>query len=673
MLRQSLYATALTLAAGVVIVTGWVYGQPPAAPVPLVTVSIPPAPANPPLSAAAPPAVPGRTIIATSSDMTPVENPPVVPVPPAPAAGPPAPLAARVLAESLPEVPRAPQSGDRKTPDDGLPLASDVGGKRSGIMQAAAPANLPDVAQPAVYRPEGTQAGTSVRPAVFQPPDAVPPPPFRPGDTPSGSSPPGREPAAGAPAPATTGTATAHGAAVALETTMPAETALGKPLVCEIIVRNTGAATATGVHVEAPVPAGTRMILAQPQAEEKNDHLAWSLGDLEMGAERRIRVELQAREDGEVVLSPTAAFGAGTAARARVVRPPFAVQVTGPESVVVGSEVLFKIQVSNRQANPITSIIVRDQLPPGLKHPQGSTIAADLGTLEPNQTRTIELRATAVQTGRLVNPVTAKGDGGVQAGAQAVVVVTEPKVSLRVGGPKQTPANRELDFQLDVTNPGSAPVTGVRLTQTVPEGLEFVSASTGGACNAAGRAIEWTLGTLAAGQTQGVTFKLRARQAGDWAMPAKLAAEGITETTADHKLHVEGAPELTLEVRALENPVGVGAETTYEMHVVNQGSAPSSGVKLVVAVPDALEPVRPDGPTTGVVTHQQVVFEPLAQLAPHTEALYKLRVRGRQAGEGRFRVELTGAALKQPVVEEVGSRVGTAPAWNAPQADNSRR
>jgi hypothetical protein len=54
---------------------------------------------------------------------------------------------------------------------------------------------------------------------------------------------------------------------------------------------------------------------------------------------------------------------------------------------------------------------------------------------------------------------------------------------------------------------------------------------------------------------------------------------------------------------------------------------------------------------------EQVVFEPLPQLAPHADAVYRLRVRARQPGPGRVRVEVRADQLARPVVSEAGARV----------------
>ena len=57
------------------------------------------------------------------------------------------------------------------------------------------------------------------------------------------------------------------------------------------------------------------------------------------------------------------------------------------------------------------------------------------------------------------------------------------------------------------------------------------------------------------------------------------------------------------------------------------------------------------------VSGPQVTFDPLAKLAPKADAVYRVKVRGMQPGDYRFRVQMTCEQLRQPVMKEEASRV----------------
>jgi uncharacterized repeat protein (TIGR01451 family) len=444
----------------------------------------------------------------------------------------------------------------------------------------------------------------------------------------------------------------------------PARIALGQPLIHEIVVRNTGARIAAEVHVEEPLPAGIAVLRTDPPAQTRVNLLTWDLGALDAGSERRLKVELQPSDAKELNLRPRVSFLTNTGLRTQVARPQFALEMTAePGTTPRGGTITFKIRLSNQGETLIRNIKLTDKLPPGLRHP---AIAGDIvgiprfGDLKPGETRQLSLETTAATAGRFANELVAEADSGVEARARVDVVVTEPTLALRFEGPKQSPTQRELDFFLEVANPGPATATKIRLVQALPPSFEFVSASTGGAFNAVQHTLTWTLGDLAANQRQRVTFKIKAGAAGEWPLYTAVLAENIPESRIANVLHIEGAPSLTLDPLSREDRLAVGEETVCEMRVSNQGDAPCSGVRLTAVLPDTVTPLSAQqGPTAGQVQQQQVAFPPLAQLPPRSEAVYRIRVRARRPGHGTVRVELT-AQGERPVQSEMSIQVGAA-------------
>jgi uncharacterized repeat protein (TIGR01451 family) len=446
-------------------------------------------------------------------------------------------------------------------------------------------------------------------------------------------------------------------ALLALEVAGPDQAAVGQPLSCTITVRNLGTMVLASVRVEAPLPAGVRAVLTEPTADNQSDRLSWRLGNLEAGGVRQLKLELLPSAPGELHLRPTASFASAVGLRARIIRPVFGLTAAGPDGATTGARVVFPIQLANHGAAPLTRVVLRAQLSPGLQHPQGTLIQADVGTLAPGDSRTVHLEAVAAEVGRQVCEVSAEADGGLEAHSRAAVSVTRPAVTLRLDGPRQGKLGAELAFQVDLGNPGSGPAEDVRLTQVLPDGLEFVAASTGGAFDPARHVVTWTLGTLSPAQKQTVTLKLRGRLPGDWALPAAAQAAGQAEARATTAVHLEAVPALTLELSARDEAVPVGGESVYEVRVVNQGDTPASGVVLLAALPDGLRATQAEGPARWHAQGQQVAFEPLGQLGPRADAVYRIRVRGEHPGAGSFRARLSAAALPQPVLQERAARV----------------
>lgn len=453
---------------------------------------------------------------------------------------------------------------------------------------------------------------------------------------------------------------------LSVEVIVPEAVTPGQPAAYEILIRNPGSTPVAAVRVEQGLPAGDRVVLTEPRADAQADRVTWNLGGVEAGGERRLKLSVQLGENGELP-PPAVSFAPVATHQARIDRSPLVVSVTGPDTVRPGDKLRFQIRVANNGAAPVQNVQVRDQLPEGLHLPQGTFVEADVSTLQPGEAKTLPLEVTAAKAGRWVNEVTALADGGLKAQARVGVTVAEAALALRLIGPRQAEPG-DIDLTLEVANLGSTPATGVRLTQSVPDGLDAVAASTGGALDPVNRVVVWSLDTLGPGQKHLIGLRVRARAPGDWALAAQAVGDRLGEAKSDLALHVEATPALRLELAAHEEIVAVDTETTYEIHAANQGGASAANVRLTVSLPEGLTLAHAEGPTAARTSPQGVTFDPLPQLRPRADAVYRVRLRGQRPGDWRIRIGLGADGARGPLLEEVGVRVtnGPAPGGSAP-------
>jgi uncharacterized repeat protein (TIGR01451 family) len=566
-----------------------------------------------------PPAVQTHALDAGATPLPPIATSLAHPAPAPLAAPPPSPIV-RVAGEVAPF----------PIPDDGL-------GRLARPPAPPAPAPLP-AAEEQLVEPKPPPDPTPTQPAAS--------PLVQPGSSPSAESP--------------TPTMTPAGAqtvTLALEKVGPATVSIGKPFTYEIVVRNTGTSTAFQVRVEDQTPSNARLLGSEPQAEVQGSQLSWNLGSLDPAGERRIRVEVQPNGEGEIQSSARATCSTTATLRTQVTRPRLTLAKKGPDTALVGDSVAFDLIVSNTGSAPASNIMLRDKLPPGLQHPSGNYIEADLGTLGPGDNKHVTVKVTAVKAGRFVNEASVSAADVPEVTAQAAVVVSEAVLTLRKTGPQETNPEQELEYRLELTNTGSAPATGVTITDLLPEGLEFISASDGGTLDAAAHKVQWPMGTVANGQSRAVTVRARAVSPGDWSNKAVVRTERGQETTAELPVHVEGIPAITLEVVDLDDPIEVGAETTYEIRVVNQGSSSCVNLKIQAVVPDGMTVQGADGPAEHQIQGQQVTFDPLPKLAAKADTVYKVRVRGVKPGDWHFRAYVSSDHMQRPVYEDESTTV----------------
>jgi uncharacterized repeat protein (TIGR01451 family) len=437
----------------------------------------------------------------------------------------------------------------------------------------------------------------------------------------------------------------------------PATLNVGKPLRYEIVVRNTGSAPALGVQVEEQIPAAARFVGGEPRPMNRGGLLVWNLGSLDPGVERRIQIEVQPIGEGELDSRAVVTYSTTTNLHTRVTRPRLTLVKTGPQNVQVGQAAVFQLQISNTGTGPATGVILHDHLPEGLRHTNGPDVETDIGTLAAGESKTITLETTAVRAGRFVNQAVVTGDDGLQAIAQQPVLVTQPLLSLQKTGPRRLYLGRTADFKIEVGNPGSAPAQNVQVVDTLPAEFEFVEASDGGKFDSATRGVTWNLGALQAGQKQMISLKGLAKSAGDPVNQAVAHADGGLEAKAAAQVHLEGVPALLFEVVDLEDPIEVGAETTYEIRVVNQGTSATTNLQIVATVPNGMTTRDANGPTSHRIQGKQVIYDKLPSLAPKADALYRVKVVGDEPGDMRFKVQMTSDQLRSPVYEEESTRV----------------
>ena len=76
-------------------------------------------------------------------------------------------------------------------------------------------------------------------------------------------------------------------------------------------------------------------------------------------------------------------------------------------------------------------------------------------------------------------------------------------------------------------------------------------------------------------------------------------------------------------------------------------------------MPRQLQALTADGPTRHQLEGGRVFFEPLPRLAPKADTTYRIKVRGQEAGDQRFRVQLQSDEMDSPVTKEESTRVYT--------------
>ena len=148
-----------------------------------------------------------------------------------------------------------------------------------------------------------------------------------------------------------------------------------------------------------------------------------------------------------------------------------------------------------------------------------------------------------------------------------------------------------------------------------------------------------------------------AQGVGSWSVQTTGAVDSVPSASDETTIRVDAIPALLLEVAESIDPLVIGAETQYEVRILNRGSSAATHLQAFAAVPDGLAILDTGGPTKGEIEGQQVIFTPLPKLAPGSEAVYQIQVRAARPGDWRLRVQLFSDQLRIPLAEDENTRV----------------
>jgi uncharacterized repeat protein (TIGR01451 family) len=283
----------------------------------------------------------------------------------------------------------------------------------------------------------------------------------------------------------------------------------------------------------------------------------------------------------------------------------------GTDPVHVGETLVYTLVVVNNGPSDATGVTVLDQLPAGMtlvdfSSSQGSVsqtdglITANLGNIANGDLATIEIEVTidADAPGTLQNTAVVSGnETETETDNNSDTSVTEVRQLVDLAIDKSVDvstvdAGGQLVYTLIVSNNGPSAATGVTVTDTLPAGVTFVSASPEqGTANETDGVVTVDLGDLASGADAQVTITVTVDAAtlGTLLNEAVVAGNEDEQTTSNNTdtASAEVNPLIDLSIQKTDNPdpVAVDGQLMYTLVVTNNGPSQATGVTLQDTLP----------------------------------------------------------------------------------------
>jgi uncharacterized repeat protein (TIGR01451 family) len=283
-------------------------------------------------------------------------------------------------------------------------------------------------------------------------------------------------------------------------------------LAYRVEVANSGDQVTRGVTLSFTPPAGVTVLNSTPPGQLFGQRWAWSLGDLAPGTTAVVEINARAAVSGSIrstfVATSSDNLKAEGSVTTEVQRNSLAVKMSGPDTVEVGREARFLIDVTNIGTRTLTNLTASDTFDAGLTHSEGGRgplVRPLTSALEPGQTHRFAITFIVTQPGLQCHRLDVTADGGHVASARGCVtgvapIVTPAKLSVRVSGPPSRRAQEVASYTVEVVNEGSAPATNVVLSVTWGVNLELLEATRGHEDDLPRLTTRWRIARLEGGE-----------------------------------------------------------------------------------------------------------------------------------------------------------------------------
>ncbi|KAB2834473.1 MAG: DUF11 domain-containing protein, partial [Candidatus Dadabacteria bacterium] len=325
----------------------------------------------------------------------------------------------------------------------------------------------------------------------------------------------------------------------------PDPVTVGNALTYTLTVANSGPDQATGVTVTDVIPSSFTFNNANPSQGTCNplvgQTLTCNLGTIANGANATVTISVTPTQPGVIAntaivsgnepdpnpddnsdTESTTVEGTGPASANLSV-----VKTDNPDPVIVNQQLTYTVTVTNLGPDPATNVVVTDTLPTGATFgsatpEQGScgeaagVVTCNLGGISSGGSVNITIIITPTSVGTAVNTVSVAGtendpDTNNNTDTENTAVDPVPQSAdlsiVKSDSPDPVIVNQQLTYTLTVTNTGPDTATNVVVTDTLPGGSVFGSATAEqGSCGEAAGVVTCNLGNIADGDSVIVTI-----------------------------------------------------------------------------------------------------------------------------------------------------------------------
>ncbi len=384
---------------------------------------------------------------------------------------------------------------------------------------------------------------------------------------------------------------------------------VGTNVTFTVTVSNNGPSSADAVNVTDQLPAGYTFVSANPSVGTYNAGTGvWAVGTLASGANATLDIVATVLATGPYANTATATSTTGdptpgnntaTNTPVPVASADLAVTKTASSATpTVGTNITFTVTVSNNGPSAAAGVNVNDQLPAGYTfvsaNPSVGTYNAGtgvwaVGALASGANATLDIVATVLPNGPYANTATATSTTndptpGNNTATNTPVPVASADLAVTKTASSATPiVGTNITFTVTVSNNGPSAAAGVNVSDQLPAGYTFVSATPSVGTYNAGTGV-WAVGALASGANATLDIVATVLPNGPYANTATATSTTNDPTPGNNTatntpVPVASADLAVTKTASSATPI-VGTNITFTVTVSNNGPSAAAGVNV---------------------------------------------------------------------------------------------
>ncbi|EED30543.1 conserved repeat domain protein [gamma proteobacterium NOR5-3] len=407
-----------------------------------------------------------------------------------------------------------------------------------------------------------------------------------------------------------------------LDIAAPPQVDAGGDITYTLKYENTGNAEAFNTRIEFTLPPETTYLSATGTHAHGTNLVNWPLGNILPGGSGQLtvtaRVNAPLRDGTSLFASGTVDVlnGRSAADLALTVvqsEPVLNIGKFGPPVASPGQTLDYVLLWSNTGTDRATGVVVTDTLPANTQFAaagqggqvSGSTVTWNLGDVPAGTSGNLDLSVTiagALPNGTVLTNTAElnSNETPTRSSTADTSILSTPsyKVTTTSSPGSLVEAGQPVTLTIAYRNDGNEDGVNVVLTQLLPPGVVFDSATSNGATpTVSGQTIDWSLGPLPAGASgsETVVYRVPVVTANGTILPATTTLHGDNglAASAPSLLRVDAQALLSESTTPSTRTAAPGQSVDFTVSYTNSGNSAGSGVTVTTTLPSGLTNVVP--------------------------------------------------------------------------------